>query len=61
MAGTAGRGTTEREIAVEKPKTALSGDVPFQKRAVVEDGRTWTTIAGDESNGALMWLANDEL
>lgn len=29
--------------------------------AVDEDGRTWTSIAGNERNGALMWLPNDEL
>jgi hypothetical protein len=29
--------------------------------AVDEEGRTWTTIAGNERDGALMWLANDEL
>lgn len=29
--------------------------------AVDEEGRTWTTIAGSESDGALMWLANHEL
>jgi hypothetical protein len=29
--------------------------------AVDEDGRTWTTIAGNERDGALTWLANDEL
>lgn len=27
--------------------------------AVDEDGKTWTTIAGTEANGALMWLPND--
>lgn len=29
--------------------------------AVDEQGRTWTTIAGSERDGALMWLANYEL
>jgi hypothetical protein len=29
--------------------------------AVDEEGRTWTSIAGNERNGALMWLPNDEL
>jgi hypothetical protein len=29
--------------------------------AVDEDGHTWTTIAGSERDGALMWLANHEL
>jgi len=29
--------------------------------AVGEDGRTRTTIAGNDRAGALMWLANDEL
>lgn len=29
--------------------------------AVDEEGRSWTTIAGSERDGALMWLANDEL
>ncbi|WP_223997736.1 hypothetical protein [Burkholderia gladioli] len=29
--------------------------------AVDEQGRTWTTIAGNERDGALMWLANHEL
>jgi hypothetical protein len=29
--------------------------------AVDEEGHTWTTIAGNESAGALMWLPNDEL
>jgi hypothetical protein len=29
--------------------------------AVNEEGHTWTTIAGSESAGALLWLANDEL
>lgn len=29
--------------------------------AVDEQGRTWTTIAGSERDGALMWLANHEL
>jgi hypothetical protein len=29
--------------------------------AVDEDGRTWTTIAGNDRDGALMWLANDDL
>lgn len=29
--------------------------------AVDEQGRMWTTIAGSERNGALMWLANHEL
>jgi hypothetical protein len=24
-----------------------------------EEGRSWTTIAGTEQNGALMWLANN--
>lgn len=34
-----------------------------QPRCVVadEEDHTWTTIAGDERDGALMWLANDEL
>jgi hypothetical protein len=27
--------------------------------AVDEAGRTWTTIAGNEGDGALMWLPND--
>jgi hypothetical protein len=26
-----------------------------------EKGRTWSTIAGSERDGALMWLANHEL
>ncbi|HDR8909172.1 hypothetical protein [Burkholderia multivorans] len=29
--------------------------------AVDEQGRTWTTIAGSEHDGALMWLPNHEL
>ncbi|MGY6251830.1 hypothetical protein ACXIVK_00100 [Paraburkholderia caledonica] len=29
--------------------------------AVDAQGRTWTTIAGSERNGALTWLANHEL
>lgn len=29
--------------------------------AVDEQGRMWTTIEGSERNGALMWLAHDEL
>lgn len=29
--------------------------------AVDEQGRTWTTIAGNDQNGALMWLPNDPL
>ncbi|MGF6265224.1 hypothetical protein OKW49_006217 [Paraburkholderia youngii] len=29
--------------------------------AVDEEDHTWTTIAGNEREGALMWLANDEL
>lgn len=29
--------------------------------AVDEQGRTWTTIAGNERDGALMWLPNDPL
>lgn len=28
--------------------------------AVDEQGRTWTTIAGNEYDGALMWLPNDQ-
>jgi hypothetical protein len=27
--------------------------------AVDEEGRTWTAIAGNESDGSLMWLPND--
>ena len=29
--------------------------------AVDEQGQMWTTIAGSERDGALMWLANHEL
>ena len=29
--------------------------------AVDEQGHSWTTIAGSERNGALMWLASHEL
>lgn len=29
--------------------------------AVDEAGRTWTTIAGNERHGALMWLPNEAL
>jgi hypothetical protein len=29
--------------------------------AVDEEGRTWTTIAGNEGDGALMWLPNDPI
>jgi len=29
--------------------------------AVDEDGKTWTTIAGNELDGALMWLPNDPI
>lgn len=29
--------------------------------AIAEDGRTWTTIAGDEQDGALMWLPNEPI
>lgn len=27
--------------------------------AVDEAGNTWTAVAGDEQNGALMWMPND--
>jgi hypothetical protein len=27
--------------------------------AIGEDGRSWTTIAGTEQTGALMWLPNE--
>ncbi|WP_284508039.1 hypothetical protein [Caballeronia sp. GAOx1] len=29
--------------------------------AVDEEGHTWTTVAGDERKGALLWLPNDPL
>ncbi|EKS72005.1 MULTISPECIES: hypothetical protein [Caballeronia] len=29
--------------------------------AVDEEGYTWTTVAGDERKGALLWLPNDPL
>jgi hypothetical protein len=29
--------------------------------AVDEDGRTWTTIAGNQNDGALMWMPNDPI
>lgn len=29
--------------------------------AVDEQGRTWTTVAGNDHDGALMWLPNDPL
>lgn len=29
--------------------------------AVDEEGKTWTTIAGNEHEGALMWLPNDPI
>lgn len=29
--------------------------------AVDEQGKTWTAIGGDEQNGALMWLPNQEI
>jgi hypothetical protein len=29
--------------------------------AIDEEGRTWTTIAGNEKDGALMWLPNDPI
>lgn len=29
--------------------------------AVAEDGRTWTTIAGNDQDGAMMWLPNDPI
>lgn len=29
--------------------------------AVDESGKTWTAFAGDEQNGALMWLPNDPI
>ena len=29
--------------------------------AVDEDGKCWTTVAGTESTGALMWLPNDPI
>jgi len=29
--------------------------------AVDEEGKSWTTIAGDQRDGALMWLPNDPI
>jgi hypothetical protein len=29
--------------------------------AIDEQGRSWTTIAGNERDGALMWLPNDTI
>jgi hypothetical protein len=29
--------------------------------AIDEEGRSWTTIAGNERDGALMWLPNDPI
>ncbi|CAG4923248.1 hypothetical protein [Paraburkholderia gardini] len=29
--------------------------------AVDEDGRTWTTIAGNQDDGALMWMPNEPI
>ena len=29
--------------------------------AIDEQGRSWTTIAGNESDGALMWLPDDPI
>jgi len=29
--------------------------------AVDENGKSWTTVAGTESTGALMWLPNDPI
>lgn len=29
--------------------------------AVDEDGRTWTTLAGTDRDGALMWLPNEPI
>lgn len=29
--------------------------------AIDEEGRSWTTIAGNDREGALMWLPNDQL
>jgi hypothetical protein len=29
--------------------------------AVAEGGKSWTAIAGNEQDGALMWLPNDQI
>jgi hypothetical protein len=29
--------------------------------AVHEDGRSWIALAGNDQNGALMWLPNDQI
>lgn len=29
--------------------------------AVDEEGRTWTTIAGNQDDGALMWIPNEQI